>query len=87
MASTWPKATIWLSDLREYTTYLSKYLRDTLLYIESAKEQPIPTLLIKTIITTISIILSKIKTAPDYNTVIQTLILIQNNVKTIVEII
>jgi hypothetical protein len=73
MASTWPKATTWPSDLREHATYLSKYLRDALLCIESVKEQPIPTPLVKTMITAISVMLSKIETAPDYSTVMQAL--------------
>jgi len=81
MASTWPKATAWPSDLREHATYLSKYLRDALLYIESAKEQPIPTPLVKTMIAAMSVILSKIENAPDYSTVMQALTTIQNDLK------
>ena len=47
MAATWPKTTAWPNDLREHATYLSKYLSDALLCIEAAKEQPIPTPLVK----------------------------------------
>ena len=76
MASSWPKATAWPSDLREHATYLSKYLRDALLCIESAKEQPIPTLLVRTMIKAVSVMLSKIKNALDYSTVMQALTMI-----------
>jgi hypothetical protein len=68
IASSWPKVTAWSSDLREHVTYLSKYLKDALLCIESVKEQPIPTPLVKTMITAMSVMLSKIENALDYNT-------------------
>ena len=70
-----------------YSTYLSKYLRDALLCIESAKEQPIPTPLVKTMIAAMSVMLSKIETAPDYGTVMLALTTIQNDVKTTAETI
>lgn len=70
MASTWPKVSVWPNDLREHATYLSKYLRDALLCIESVKEQPVPTPLVKTMIAAMSVILSKIENALDYSSVI-----------------
>jgi len=81
MASTWPKATAWPSNLREHATYLSKYLMDALVYIESAKEQPISTPLVKTMIAAMSVMLNKIENAPDYSTVMQALTTIQNDLK------
>jgi hypothetical protein len=60
---------------------LSKYLREALLCIETAKEQPIPTPLVKTMIAAMSVILTKIENVPDYNTVVQALTTIQNDLK------
>lgn len=57
----WPKATAWSYDLREHATYLSKYLRDALLCIESAKEQPTPTPPVKTMIAAMSVMLTTIE--------------------------
>jgi len=85
MAATWPKTTAWPNDLREHATYLSKYFRDVLLCIESAKEQPIPTPLVKTMIAAMSVILTQIENGPDYNTVMQALTTIQSDVKTTAE--
>jgi len=82
MASTWPKATAWPNDLREHATYFSKYLRDALLCIESTKEQPIPAPLVKTMIAAMSVIFTKIESTPDYNTVVQALTTIQNDLNT-----
>ena len=81
MASTWPKATAWPSDFCEHATYFSKYLRDALLCIESAKEQPIHTPLVKTMITAMRAMLRKIENASDYNSVMQALTTIQHNLK------
>ena len=85
MAATWPKTTAWPSDLREHATHLSKYLREALLCIETAKEQPIPIPLVKTMIAAMSVMLTKIENAPDYNTIMQALTTIQNDVKTTAE--
>ena len=82
MASTWPKATAWPSDFCEHATYFSKYLRDALLCIESAKEQPIPTSQVKTVIAAMSVIFTKIENTPDYRTVMQALMTIQDDLKT-----
>lgn len=82
MAPTWPQVTTWPSDLREHTTYLSKYLRDALRYIEDTKEHLILPALVKTIIAAICVILTKIENTPDYKTIIQTLLVIQNDLKT-----
>jgi hypothetical protein len=68
MAATWPKTTAWPNDLRELATYLSKYLREALLCIETTKEQPIPTPLVKAMIAAMSIILTKIETPPTTTT-------------------
>jgi hypothetical protein len=67
MASTWPKATAWPSDLREHAIYLSKYLRDALLCIKSAKEQPIPTPLVKTMIAAMSVMALQHRHAGPHN--------------------
>jgi hypothetical protein len=80
MAAAWPQVTAWPSDLREYTTYLSKYFREALLYIESAKG-PVPTSLVKTMIAAISVVLAKFENAPDHNTVMQALTTIRNDLK------
>jgi hypothetical protein len=48
--------------------YLSKYLREALLCIETTKEQPIPTPLVKAMIAAMSIILTKIETPPTTTT-------------------
>src|SRR5258706_9252660 len=85
MAPTWPQVTAWPNDLREHATYLSKYFREALLCIESTKDQPIPIPLVKTMIAAMSIILTKVENAPDYNTVMQALTMIRNDVKTTVE--
>jgi hypothetical protein len=66
------QATVWPSELREHVMFLCNYLRNALLYIKFAKKQLIPTLLIKTIIAAISVVLTKVESAPDYTTVIQT---------------
>ena len=47
MVTQWPKEATWPAEAREYTTYLSKYLRDALLSVESAKNQPVPAELVK----------------------------------------
>ena len=81
MAATWPKTAAWPNNLREHATYLSKYLREALLCIETGTEQPISTPLVKTMIAAMSIILTKIENAPDYSNVMQALITIQNDMK------
>ena len=81
----WPKTTAWPNNLREHATYFSKYLREALLCIETAKEQPIPTPMVKTMIVAMSIILTKIKNAPDYNAGMQALTTIQKDKKTTAE--
>ncbi len=81
MASMWPQVTAWPNDLREHATHLSKYLSEALRCIESAKEQPVPTHLVKTLIAAISVVLTKIENAPDHTTVMQALTTIQNDVK------
>jgi hypothetical protein len=59
----------------------SKYLGEALLCIESAKEHPDPTLLVKTMIEAMSAILTKIENVPDHNTVTQALSTVQNDLK------
>lgn len=66
------QATVWPSELREHATFLCNYLRDALLCIEFAKEQLIPTPLVKTMIAAMSVVLTKVENAPDYTTVMQT---------------
>jgi hypothetical protein len=61
---------------------LSKYLRKALLCIESAKEQPIPTPLVKTLIAAMSVVLTKIENTPGHTTVMRALTTIQNDMKT-----
>jgi hypothetical protein len=73
MATTWPQVTAWPNDLREHATHLSKYLRDALLCIETAKDQPVPTPLVKTIITATYTFLSKVEATPDYRAVMEAL--------------
>ena len=82
MALTWPQVTAWPNDLHEHATYLSKYLRDALRCIEDAKEHPIPPALVKTIIAATCAILTKIENTPDYKTVMQTLTMMRDDLKT-----
>ena len=84
MATTWPQATAWPNDLREHATYLSNYLKEALLCINSAKDQPVPTPLVKTIITATYSLLMKLDSTPDYNAVMQALMAIHGDVKTTV---
>lgn len=83
MAAMCPKVTACPNDLREHATYLSKYLRDALLCIEFAKEQPISSPLVKTMIAAISVMLTKIGSTPYYSTAVQTLTMVQNDLQTI----
>jgi hypothetical protein len=75
------------NDLHAHATYFSKYLREALLCIETAKEQLIPTPLVKAMIATMSVILNKIENAHGYNTVGQTLTTIQNDLKTTITMV
>lgn len=82
MATTWPQATAWPNDLQEHATYLSNYLREALKCIESATDQPVPTPLVKTIITATYSLLKKVESTPDNNAVMQALAAIHGDVKT-----
>ncbi|KAH7370254.1 hypothetical protein BKA65DRAFT_602701 [Rhexocercosporidium sp. MPI-PUGE-AT-0058] len=55
MATPWPQHAIYLSD----------YLKETLIYIDSAKDQPVPKPLIKTIIAAISVFIAKFQNTSD----------------------
>ena len=70
MASTWPRVTSWPTELREHAASLSSYLREVLLRIESAKEQPVPAPLVKSIIAVMYAFINKVDGLPDYNTAI-----------------
>jgi hypothetical protein len=83
MATTWPQATAWPNELREHATYLSNYLREALLCIEAAKEQPVPTPLVKTIITSTFGLIKKLENTPDFTSVMEALTAIQGDVKTV----
>ncbi|KAH7137706.1 hypothetical protein EDB81DRAFT_656183 [Dactylonectria macrodidyma] len=42
MATSWPQDVAWPAEFREHATQLGKYLRDAILCIERAKDQPVP---------------------------------------------
>ncbi|PQE27487.1 zinc knuckle protein [Rutstroemia sp. NJR-2017a BVV2] len=75
------------TDLRKYTIYLSDYLRKALVYINSAENEPILILVVKIMIVAISILITKLQNTPDMSAIIEALASIQNDLKTIVEII
>jgi hypothetical protein len=70
MATTWPQATVWPTDLCEHATQLSKLLRETLQRIESAKEESVPAPLVKSLIVAVYALTTKVEGAPDHNAVL-----------------
>jgi hypothetical protein len=42
MATSWPQEVAWPAEFREHATQLGKYLREALLCIERARDQPVP---------------------------------------------
>ncbi|KAH8665209.1 hypothetical protein BGZ60DRAFT_378811, partial [Tricladium varicosporioides] len=65
----------WPNDLREHAKYLSDYLRKALVCIDSAENQPMPMSLIKTIITAMSILITKFRNTPDVSAAMEALII------------
>jgi hypothetical protein len=82
MATPWPQVAAWPNDSREHATYLSNYLRKALVCIDSAEDQSVPKPLVKTIIAAISVLITKFQNIPDLSAVVQTIITIQNDLKT-----
>ena len=74
--------TAWPNNLYEHATYLSNYLRKALKYIKSVTDQPIPTPLVKTLISAIYTLLKKVESTPDNNVIMQALVAIYGNLKT-----
>jgi hypothetical protein len=83
MATTWPQATAWPNELREHAAYLSNYLREALLCVDAAKEQPVPTPLVKTIITSTFGLIKKLENTPDFSSVMEALTVLQSDVQSL----
>lgn len=73
MATPWPPEVVWPAELREHTTSLSKYLRDTLLCVDRTKGQPVPAELVKTIILGMLSFIVKTQNTPDLKSVLDAL--------------
>ncbi|KAG7419730.1 hypothetical protein Forpe1208_v003605 [Fusarium oxysporum f. sp. rapae] len=69
MATSLPQEGAWPAEPREHATQLGKYLKDTLLYIERAKDQPVPYDLAKTMAMGALSLVNKINNIPDVSTV------------------
>ena len=74
--------TAWPNNLHEYAAYLSNYLREALKCIKSATDQPVPTPLVKTLISAIYALLKKVESISNNNVVMQALVAIYSNLKT-----
>ncbi|KAH8902606.1 hypothetical protein BR93DRAFT_856230, partial [Coniochaeta sp. PMI_546] len=72
---------IWPTGLREHATYLSKYLRDALLCVKRAKDQPVPAELAKAMVLGTMSLIVKMQNIPDLNTVHDVLRLVQTETK------
>ncbi|KAH8656488.1 hypothetical protein BGZ60DRAFT_417098 [Tricladium varicosporioides] len=59
MATSWPQVAASPNDLREHATYLNDYLRKVLVCIDSAVDQLVLTLLVKTMIAATSVFITK----------------------------
>jgi hypothetical protein len=62
------------------STTLSSHLREILLRIESAKEQPVPAPFVKSTIAAMYIFINKVEGLPDYNTVMGALTAIHGDI-------
>jgi phage-related baseplate assembly protein len=82
MATTWPQMTAWPNNLHEHAAYFSNYLREALKCIESATDQPVPTPLVKTLISATYALLKKVESTPDNAAVMQALAAIHGDLKT-----
>lgn len=69
MATSWPQEVAWPVEFREHATQLGKYLRDALLCIERAKDQPVPHDLAKIMAMGALSLVNKIHNIPDLGTV------------------
>ncbi|KAH7146938.1 hypothetical protein B0J13DRAFT_318582 [Dactylonectria estremocensis] len=69
MATSWPQEVAWPAEFREHATQLGKYLRDALLCIERAKDQPVPHDLAKIMAMGALSLVNKIHNIPDLGTV------------------
>ncbi|KAH6957479.1 hypothetical protein DER45DRAFT_604275 [Fusarium avenaceum] len=65
MATSLPQEVAWPAEFREHATQLGRYLKDTLLYIERAKDQPIPYDLARTMAIGALSLINKINNIPD----------------------
>jgi hypothetical protein len=69
MATSLPQEGAWPAKFRKHATQLSKYLKDTLLYIERTKDQPVPYDLARTIAIGALSLINKINNIPDVSTI------------------
>ncbi|KAJ3454706.1 hypothetical protein MRS44_013306 [Fusarium solani] len=69
MATSWPQEVAWPAEFREHATQLGKYLRDALLCIERARDQPVPQGLVKVMAMGALSLVNKIHNIPDLDTV------------------
>ncbi|KAI1359310.1 hypothetical protein F5Y08DRAFT_344830 [Xylaria arbuscula] len=81
MATSWPQARAWPTEPREHATYINKYLRDALLCVEQAQDQPIPANIVKSTILGMLSLVAKIQSMPDVRSIQETLNIIRNEVK------
>jgi hypothetical protein len=69
MATSWPQEVAWPAEFREHATQLGKYLREALLCIERARDQPVPQGLVKVMAMGALSLVNKIHNIPDLDTV------------------
>ncbi|KJK85102.1 hypothetical protein H633G_11066 [Metarhizium anisopliae BRIP 53284] len=85
MATSWPQEVAWPAGFREHATQLGKYLRDALLCIERAKDQPVPHDLVKIMAMGALSLVNKIHNVPDFSSVHDALQMARTESKTAVE--
>ncbi|KAH6957494.1 hypothetical protein DER45DRAFT_569843 [Fusarium avenaceum] len=85
MATSLPQEVAWPAEFREHATQLGRYLKDTLLYIERAKDQPVPYDLARTMAIGALSLINKINNIPDVSTVHDALWMARSEAKTAAE--
>ncbi|EXU95360.1 zinc knuckle domain protein [Metarhizium robertsii] len=85
MATSWPQEVAWPVGFREHATQLGKYLRDALLCIERAKDQPVPHDLVKIMAMGALSLVNKIHNVPDFSSVHDALQMARTESKTAVD--
>ncbi|KAF5133800.1 hypothetical protein E5D57_004427 [Metarhizium anisopliae] len=84
-ATSRPQELAWAVGFREHATQLGKYLWDSLLCIERAKDQPVPHDLVKIMAMGALSLVNKIHSVPDFSSVHDALQMARTESKTAVE--